>query len=209
MIKRRKVLTLGVILCVIVTSLSAVAYGGYGWNPQSLASWMYYWGRDYIYETWGTLHYEIEPTLDDIEEMVAEGVDAESVEVEILPIKYDTFLGFIPPTPSIYQSTSIGGSDTYSGVYMIPTLRDLAYDAAYMTATVKDGGTYDWEVEIFHVETGWYYIFVEAPEGVDAGSYMVEVYVRVWVSHLGKSYYGNGYYVIDCTATTNGDVIEP
>jgi len=205
MITRRKVLTLGAILCVIATSLSAVAYGGQIWNPQTLASWMYYLGRDYIYQTWWNVKWEIKPTVDDIYEYVAERVDRETVEIEILPIKYTTFLGFIPPTPSIYQSTSIGESDLYSGVYVMPTLKGSKYNAAYMTATVKDGGTYEWEVEVFHVDWGWYYIFVEAPDGVDAGSYMVEVYVRV--NSSGEDYYGTAFYVIDCTATTYTDII--
>lgn len=206
MVTRRKVLTLGVILCVIATSFSAVAYGGWQWNPQTLANWMNYYGQTYIRETYNTLHYEIEPTVDDIYEWVVDEVDRETVEIEILPLKYTTFLGFIPPTPSIYQSTSIGESDLYSGVYVMPTLKGSKYNAAYMTATVKDGDTYEWEVEVFHVDWGWYYIFVEAPDGVDAGSYMVEVYVRV--NSSGEDYYGTAFYVIDCTATTNGgDII--
>ena len=206
MVSRKKVLTLGAIMCVVAVSLFGVVYAKSPWNPQALANWMYYWGRKYIYETWSTLQWEIKPTVDDIYEWVVDEVDRETVEIEILPLKYDTFLSFYPPTPSIYQNTSIGKSDIYSGVYVVVTLKGLAYDAAYMTATVKDGGTYEWEVEVFHVDTGWYYIFVEAPGGVYAGSYMVEVYVRVWVSSLGKSYYGTGYYVIDCTATIYGDI---
>lgn len=207
MIMRKKALTLGVIACMIATSLTAVAYGGFwGWNPQGLANWMHNYGADFIRNTYNTVQYNIKPTLANFYEWVKDEVDRETVEIEILPIKYTTFLGFIPPTPSIYQSTSIGESDLYSGVYVMPTLKGFGYDAAYMTATVKDGGTYEWEVEVIHVETGWYYIFVEAPDGVDAGSYMVEVYVRV--NSGGEDYYGTAFYVIDCTATTNGgDII--
>ena len=205
MVTRRKVLTLGVIICMVAVSLSAVAYAATPWNPNDLSRWIYWWGKKYISETWWTVQWEIKPTVDDIYEYVVDEVDQETVEIEILPIKYTTFLGFIPPTPSIYQSTSIGESDLYSGVYVMPTLKGFGYDAAYMTATVMDGGTYDWEVEVFHVDTGWYYIFVEAPDGVDAGSYMVEVYVRV--NSSGEDYYGTAFYVIDCTATTYTDII--
>lgn len=200
MITRKKVSILAVATCVIIASLSVVAYGGSTWSPQSVAIWMQYYGVDYIRDTYNAVYNRIEPTLDNFIDWVKDEVDQETVEIEILPIEHTTFLEFYPPTPSVYQSTTIGESDIYSGVYVMPTISGFKCNAAYMTATVKDGGTYEWEAEVIQVEYGWYYILVEAPDGVEAGSFIVEVYIRA--NSYGENYYGTTFYIIDCTATT-------
>jgi hypothetical protein len=202
---------LGVILCVVAVSVPVVAYGAVPWNPYDMSRWMYLWGREYIYRTYSNLNKHIqnvEPELEKIHEWTVDGLDREIVELEIYPFEYDTNLGFDYPTPTTYYSARIGGLDRESDVYLAIKLRGNPHDYADMTVTVIDGGLYNWEVNFYKLATGLYDIYIRAPFGVEPGSYLVEVFVRVH-STSGQysgavSYYGTGYYVIHCTNTTWG-----
>jgi len=198
MLKKKQVLVVAGVACVMVTSLAVVADAG--WSPYWLANWMGNIGRYYITNTYSTVYYNIKPKLDSFYEWVKDEVDRETVEIEILTLEFDTILGFYPPLPSKFYSTKIGGPDIFSDVYVVVTMRGVRYHPYYINATVMDGDSYGWEVEVFELDNGWHDVFVTAPYGVKAGSYMVEVEARV--SSLGESYYGKGYYIIDCTATT-------
>lgn len=189
MFKSKQALTMASVLCIVALCLT-VLYVQAGWTTADMVSWMENVGKPKIWK--------ILKNTNDMKKAIVDEVAHESVEVEIQTFKHDTQVDYVGSI-SMY-STEIGGGDRHSCVYMALSFRGQKIGASSVTTTVKDGGKYSWTRTSTWLTNGLYRIYVHAPSGMSAGSYLVMVEVTKTIG--ADTYYGTGSYIIECTATT-------